>query len=190
MSTEEPSFLGSEDNTVVGINIERFRAFKRMIDDVNRCAATNNHINDPAQKLQNIDDLFAKWPWLKFCDTYPGVDNHCTYLEWRISIWEEAHRQVGTKFEGEEASLVQIFLDFVRAYWLGEYDFLPSKDRLQSQEEVESHRATIFPQLSDWIIHLHSFSLTSKQNQEMRDLAEWVDDNIEDLRGKGFEIRF
>lgn len=187
MSTEEPSFLGLQGNTVVGLNIELFRAFKRMIEDVNECAATNDRIDDQVRKNQNVDDLFRKWPWLKFSNTYPGVGNHCTYLEWRISIWEEAHDQVGTRFVGEEASLVEIFTTFVREYCLGNYEFLPWCGRLQSQAEVNCHRAFILPQLFNWIVHLHTFELTCKQNQEMRDLCNWVKADKEELREKGFE---
>lgn len=155
--------------------------------DPHRIASYNKHLNPKTRKARNINHLFSRYTFPGTMKNYPGVDNFCSKLQYRISVWQEAHFVAGTRFTDQEYDFIHIVQGFVQAYSSGLHENVGApKPRALTEQEVDSLRAENLRELCIWIQYQkNTILLTRDQDVQASMMLGYVEYARRKLREKG-----
>lgn len=177
----ETSFLNLNRNSVAGTPIEEWKVIELMIQKVKNFNPYADSSANDAEKLKdngalaNIDNLMNEFPFLNFTTQDPGVDNPCSEVEYRISVWKDAHRHLGSSFTVEEQGLIDLFHEFLRNYQSHTYRFLPRQPNgLPEREAKMLYRSSLY-RLEVWArMHRLGPDITGLQYSDSLKLQRWI----------------
>lgn len=186
-----PSSFGLSSDHVVGMDIQQFNNMEKSVlavyefrVDPYKVTETNQRMRDPAnQRQDNLNNLFADFPWLNFTWTYPSAGNEYCKLESRISVWKEAYAWVEAKFTEDDEYYTGVFDEFLKEYKSNAFEFLPTPIKALRRSEELSLRKTSLQQLSAWIGPWNR-DVNRLTEDQVAKLQAWIQFESSDIEGE------
>lgn len=193
-AVETTSIFALHKASFVGISIETWDNMELMISELNKLnelnPVTHTTVDDQDDHLtvamfdEKVQELFHNYPFLEFSNQEPVPGNFYWEVQARISVWRETYPISGYTCSQRENQVTDCFLDFVKRYSSGTYNFL-RRQRTQTVAEVEMLCTRALEEVSNFAHVLRHKQLSPSQKKDKKRLENWIASELKESSMKG-----